>query len=469
MLFFLICVLMLFLGYLIYGRIVERIFAIEPSRPTPAIAKKDGVDYVPMPTWKVFLIQLLDIAGIGPVFGPILGALYGLSSLIWIVIGSIFAGGVHDFFSGMLSVRNDGKSIPEVIGDAFGTSARVIMRVFSLLLLILVAVVFVLSPAKLLNELIHVDTGILVVLIFAYYFLATILPIDKLIGRLYPFFGFLFIFMAFGITVALFFSDHAILPNLNFSVNTNPDKTPIWPLLFITLSCGALSGFHSTQSPIMARCLKNEKHGRSVFYGAMIMEGIIALIWATVGLSFYETPQALNSVIAASTPSGVVYEASMSLLGKAGGFLAVIGVVILPITSGDTAFRSSRLIIADTFGMGQKKIRERLTIAVPLFIVGFIISKSEFETVWRYFGWANQALAMLVLWSAAIFLARKNKFHYIASLPAAFMTAVVITFILNAKIGLNLGYNISVAIGMILSILSYFVFIHANRKQNRPI
>ena len=313
---FFLCIILLILGYVFYGKFVESVFGINKDRPTPAMSQSDGVDYIALPTWKVFFIQLLDIAGIGPIFGPILGALYGPSALLWIVIGCIFAGGVHDFFSGMLSVRNNGESIPEVVGDFLGMPARQVMRVFSIVLLLLVGVVFVLSPAKLLNNLTNVNTSLIIVLIFAYYFAATILPIDKLISKLYPLFGILLLFMTFGVAGALIFKNYDILPNLDFTVNTNPDGKPIWPLLFITLSCGAISGFHSTQSPLMARCIKTEKHGRLVFYGAMIAEGIIALIWATVGLSFYKSPEALKAVIASGTPSAVVNENSNNAFGS---------------------------------------------------------------------------------------------------------------------------------------------------------
>ncbi len=469
--FFIVAVLLLIAGYFTYGKIVERIFVIDENRSTPAYTEQDGVDYIPMPTWKVFMIQLLDIAGIGPVFGPILGALYGPVALLWIVIGSIFAGGVHDFLSGMLSIRDKGKNIPEIVGDALGMPARQVVRVFSIILLVLVGVVFVLGPAKLLNELTKIDLNLLIIIIFIYYFLATILPIDKIIGMVYPFFGVLLLFMTFGIIGALFFRGYDILPNLDFAVNTNPNGKPIWPLLFITISCGALSGFHSTQSPLMARCIKNEKRGRLVFYGAMLAEGIIALIWATVGLSFYKTPDALNAVITAQTPSGVVYQASESLMGKLGGFFAILGVVVLPITSGDTAFRSTRLIIAEAFKLNQRKIPKRLLIAVPLFIVGFLISTQKFNVIWRYFGWANQTLATLVLWTGAIYLIRKKKFHWIASLPATFMTATTLAFILEEKIGFSLNPVLSGWIGVILALFALISFLIYNKfryKDQRP-
>lgn len=459
MVYFLTCAVLLILGYFTYGVFVERIFGIQADKPTPCLTKEDGVDYISMPTWKVFFIQLLDIAGLGPIFGPILGALYGPSALVWIVIGCIFGGAVHDYFSGMLSVRSGGKSIPEVVGDIMGMSARQTLRVFSLVLLVLVGVVFILGPAKLLANLTGFNLQLLIGCIFLYYFVATILPIDKVIGRLYPIFGALLIFMTVGIMVGLVYHGYEILPNLDFTANTHPGEKPIWPLLFITLSCGAISGFHSTQSPLMARCIRNENRGRQVFYGSMIMEGIIALIWATVGMSFYDNAAAMNAVIASGSPAAVVNEACTTLLGPFGGFLAIIGVIILPISSGDTAFRSSRLIIAETFNMDQSKAAKRLLIAVPLFVIAFFITQVDFNVIWRYFGWSNQMLSMLVLWASAVYLVKKGKFHWICSLPATFMTAVVVAFILQAKIGFNLPETASNVASVAVAIIIFGVFL----------
>jgi len=459
------CIALLIVGYFTYARLVDRIFAPDPQRETVAIAAPDGVDAIPLPTWKVFFIQLLDIAGIGPIFGPILGALYGPYALLWIVLGSILAGGVHDYFSGMLSVRHQGGSLPEVIGEFMGNSTRVVMRVFSVLLLLLVGVVFVLSPAKLLTSLTGVNTLILVCAIFVYYFLATILPIDRLIGRLYPLFGLLLLCMTFGVMGGLTLSDHAILPNLSFSLDQHPGGLPMWPLLFITLSCGAISGFHSTQSPIMARCIRSEKNGRLVFYGAMVTEGIIALIWATVGMSFYESPEALNAVIAEGSPALVVSEACSGLLGPVGAALAILGVIVLPITSGDTAFRATRLILAETFKVNQARPLKRLMIAVPLFIVAIVISTHDFNLIWRYFGWSNQTLASLMLWAAAIYLAKENKLHWIASLPASFMTAVVVAFILQSDIGFGLAPALANGAGVVCALLALGTLFVRYRKR----
>ena len=469
MIFFLTCVGLLILGYLTYGVLVEKIFGIEPERQTPCMTKEDGVDYMEMPTWKVFFIQLLDIAGLGPIFGPILGALYGPSALIWIVIGCIFGGAVHDYFSGMLSVRGGGKSIPEVVGDIMGMTARQVMRVFSVILLLLVGVVFILGPAKLLSALTGVNVQILVGCIFFYYFIATILPIDKVIGRLYPFFGALLIFMTVGIMAGLVFHGYEILPNLDFATNTHPGDKPMWPLLFITLSCGAISGFHSTQSPLMARCIKNENKGRQVFFGSMIMEGIIALIWTTVGLSFYAGPEAMSAVIASGSPAAVVNEACNTLLGPVGGFLAIVGVVILPISSGDTAFRSTRLILAEAFKMDQSKTPKRLMIAIPLFAIAFLITQVDFNIIWRYFGWSNQMLSMMVLWCAAIYLAKKGKFHWICSLPATFMTAVDVAFILQAKIGFSLPATPSNIASVVVAVAVFIFFLVSAKPDSAAI
>jgi len=458
MVLFLTCVGLLILGYFTYGVFVERVFGIDAKRLTPCMTKEDGVDYISMPTWKVFFIQLLDIAGLGPIFGPILGALYGPSALIWIVVGCIFAGAVHDYFSGMLSVRGDGKSIPEVVGDIMGMPARQALRIFSVILLLLVGVVFILGPAKLLANLTGFNLQLLIGAIFFYYFIATVLPIDKIIGQLYPVFGALLLFMTIGIMFGLVYHGYEILPNLDFSTNTHPGSAPIWPLLFITLSCGAISGFHSTQSPLMARCIRNENRGRQVFFGSMILEGIIALIWATVGMSFYTGPEAMNAVIASGSPSAVVNEACNTLLGPLGGFLAILGVVILPISSGDTAFRSTRLIIAETFKMDQSKAGKRLLIAIPLFAIAFLISQVDFNIIWRYFGWSNQMLSMMVLWAGAIYLAKLGKFHWICSIPATFMTAVDAAFILQAKIGFNLPANPSNIASIAIAIAVFAAF-----------
>jgi len=467
MLIFFACVALLVAGYFLYGTLVDRIFGADANRPTPVQTLADGVDYVPLSPRKIFLIQLLNIAGLGPIFGPILGALYGPSALLWIVFGSIFAGAVHDYFSGMLSIRHDGKSIPDVVGVQLGTGFKQFMRVFSIVLLLLVGVVFVLGPAKLLGNMTGWAVPVWVAIIFAYYFLATILPINQIIGRIYPLFGAVLMFMAIGLTAALMFQGYDLFPEMTLA-NIHPKGLPLWPLMFITIACGAISGFHATQSPMMARCVTNEKQGRSIFYGAMIGEGIIALIWATLGMSFYHGSTALNAALGQGGPSFVVNEISTTLLGPVGGVLAIIGVVILPITSGDTAFRSARLIIADFINLPQKAAVKRLALAIPLFLVGFLISQGEFGVIWRYFGWANQTLATIVLWTGAAYLIQEAKLHWIATVPATFMTAVSITYLAYDKIGFGIPLPISTGIGVLTAAASLVLFLVKFRSSALP-
>ena len=455
---FFVCVAALVMGYIVYGALVDRIFGSDPNRTPPALAQEDGVDFVPMPTWKVALVQLLNIAGVGPIFGPILGALYGPAALVWIVIGSIFAGGVHDYFSGMLSMRHRGDSIPEIVGFSLGNAMKQFMRAFSIILLLLVGIVFVSAPAQLLTDLTGIGMPVLVAIIFGYYFVATILPVDKIIGRLYPIFGFCLVFMAVSLISTLMIKGYHFYPQRTLS-NLNPHDLPMWPLIFITIACGAISGFHATQSPLMARCLTNERYGRHVFYGSMIMEGIIALIWATLAMSFFNNPGELSDMLTNGGPATVVNHISTTLLGKAGGILAIVGVVFLPISSGDTAFRSARLIIADFMNVSQKKSIKRLMIAVPLFVVGFIVSKTDFSIIWRYFGWANQTLATITLWTAAVYLADLKKFHWIASIPAAFMTSVVVTFLFYSQIGFSLSITVATGIGAAAAVICSILFI----------
>ena len=401
---FIIATIALIVGYFIYGKIVEKIFAPDPNRKTPAVTKYDGVDYVTMPKWKLWLIQLLNIAGVGPVFGPIMGALYGPQALIWIVIGSIFAGAVHDYYGGMLSVRYQGANVPQIVGYNLGKIFKQIMRAFAVILLLLVGVVFATAPANLLAKLTpeSLDFFFWLAVIFIYYFIATLVPIDKLIGRIYPIFGALLIIMAVGITAAMFIK----MPEQFYSwaewgVNPHPQDLPLWPLMFITIACGALSGFHATQSPLMARCIENESEGRMVFYGGMIAEGFIGLVWCTVGMTFYQDPETLNSTINAGTASAVVYDSSRALMGGFGGLLAILGVIVLPITSGDTAFRAARLTIAEVFNLDQTNKLKRLYIALPVFALGVALSFIDFNIIWRYFGWSNQTLADIMLWTAA--------------------------------------------------------------------
>ncbi|WP_432467335.1 carbon starvation CstA family protein [Agarivorans sp. Z349TD_8] len=464
MLWFLFCVAALLGGYFIYGAFIEKVFGVKQQRKTPAYTKQDGVDYVPMSQKKVYLIQLLNIAGVGPIFGPIMGALYGPAAMLWIVIGCIFAGAVHDYFSGMLSVRNGGASVPALSGRYLGSTARHFMNIFAIVLLLLVGVVFVSAPAGMLTNLINDQAGLnlglgtMVSLIFIYYIVATIVPIDKIIGRFYPLFGALLIFMSVGLVTALAFSsEHTLMSDYKVSQmfsNMNPRDLPLWPALFITIACGAISGFHATQSPLMARCVENETNGRFVFYGAMIGEGVIALIWCAIALSFFDSVDALQAAVSSGGPGKVVYDASFGLLGVFGGILAFLGVVILPITSGDTAFRSSRLILAEYFNLSQKPIRNRLLIALPIFVIGGILTQVDFGIIWRYFGFANQTTAVMMLWTASAYLLRHNKFHWVSTVPAMFMTTVVLTFILNSStLGFGLPMTISTIAGCVTTLV----------------
>lgn len=458
-LWFIIATLALIVGYYTYGKFVERVFEPNPERKTPAITQADGVDFVTMPKWKLWLIQLLNIAGVGPVFGPIMGALYGPTALLWIVLGSIFAGAVHDYFSGMLSVRYKGANVPQIVGFNLGNIARQIMRVFAVLLLLLVGVVFATAPANLLAKLTpeELNFGVWLGIIFLYYFIATLVPIDKLIGRIYPLFGALLIIMAVGITIAMFVKMPGEFYNwADISKNNHPASLPLWPLMFITIACGALSGFHATQSPLMARCLHNEKEGRFVFYGAMIAEGFIGLVWATVGMTFYPEAQALADTINSGTASSVVYDSSIALMGTFGGLLAILGVIILPITSGDTAFRAARLTIAEVIKIDQKKPFNRLFIAIPVFAIGIVLSQIDFNIIWRYFGWSNQTLAGIMLWAAAAYLYKRDKFHWIATIPATFISAACITYIIYEP---NMGLGIDIGIANIAGVVGAFIIL----------
>ena len=451
---FLISVAALFLGYLLYGGFVNRVFGPDPKRETPAVSKADGVDYIVLPTWKVFMIQFLNIAGTGPIFGAIMGAKFGPSAYLWIVFGCIFAGAVHDYMSGMLSLRHDGAGYPELVGKYLGQGTKKVMLVFSILLLLMVGAVFVYSPAVILGDMVG-DGGrgammLWVVIIFAYYVVATLLPIDKIIGRIYPVFAFALLFMAVALMVCLFVKWPSLpefwdgLANRGPSVGLNGQ--PIFPCLFITIACGAVSGFHATQSPLMARCLKNEKLGRPVFYGSMITEGLVALVWAAVASYFFFDGGAaeVGSDISAAAPT-VVTKVSQSWLGVLGGILAVLGVVAAPITSGDTAFRSARLIIADFLHLEQKSMVKRLYIAIPLFVLSGILlwyniaDANGFNTIWRYFGWANQTLSVFMFWTATVYLVRRKGglYYLITLIPGLFMTSVCTTFILVDKIGLG--------------------------------
>ena len=472
MITFCCAILLLIGGYFLYGKLTEKVFRPD-DRPTPAIDHPDGVDYVPMKTWRVFLIQLLNIAGTGPIFGALMGAVFGPVVFLWIVFGSILGGAVHDYMSGMISVRMNGASVSEIVGKYLGKAAKQVMRVFSVILLILVGAVFTTSPAALIARLTPdwMNAAFWVVVILAYYLLATLLPIDKVIGKLYPVFGGVLVLMAVGIIGGLIAGGYH-LPELSF-VNQHPDGQPVWPFMFITVACGAVSGFHATQSPMMARCIKQEKDGRKVFYGAMIAESVIALVWAAAGVAFYGATGGLQQALADLGQSGVVYDISVKLLGVFGGALAIIGVVVCPVSSGDTAFRSARLTIADWFHIDQSKLPKRLAITLPLLGVGALLTQLNFDVIWRYFSWSNQTLAMITLWAAAMYLARNaEKWWYsvMCAVPAAFMSGVSCTYILMAEEGFRLSQSIAYPIGAAFALACTLLYVlKAGGKKNRRL
>ena len=412
MITFISCLAILIIGYFVYGTYVDKNAKLSDDNQTPAVRLEDGVDYMPMPWYKVFLIQFLNIAGTGPIFGAIMGALFGPVAFLWITFGTIFAGGVHDYLSGVISMKHDGTSVSEIVGIYLGDGMKKVMRVFSVILLILVGTVFVTSPAGLLTSMTGIDKNIWVVLIIIYYIVATVLPVDKVIGKIYPIFGASLLFMAIGLAGAMIighFNGSMVMPEMTLQ-NLHPSGLSIFPFLFTTIACGALSGFHSTQSPMMARCINRESESKRVFYGAMVVEGIVALIWCAVTIAFFGESGVIQSALDSfGGQSGVVSHISKELLGPIGAVLAVLGVVACPITSGDTAFRSARLTISDWFKIDQTKIPKRLMLAIPLLGIGYLISLIDYSVVWRYFSWSNQTLAMIVLWAGSVFLAKYAK------------------------------------------------------------
>ncbi len=453
-------------GFFVYGKFVAKIFGPD-NRQTPAISINDGVDCVPMKTWKAFLIQLLNIAGTGPIFGALMGAVFGPVVFLWIVFGSILGGAVHDYMVGMISSRHQGTSIAELSGIYLGKSVKWVMRIFSVVLLVLCGTVFVTSPAALLDRLTPdwMNGTFWMIVILGYYILATILPIDKLIGKLYPVFGVLLIVMAVAVIGGILFSGNYTIPEITLE-NLHPEGTPVWPYMFITVACGAISGFHATQSPMISKCIKTEKEGKAVFYGAMISESVIALIWAAAGVSFYGTTQLLNEALKGGA-SNVVYEISQGVLGRIGGILAIAGVIICPITSGDTAFRSARLILGETFHLDQKRIGGRLIITVPLLLGGgllttfAILNNNGFQIIWRYFSWSNQTLAMIALWVVTAYLLKKGKYFLgslLTAIPAAFMSSVTLTYVLMADEGFKISSKYAYPIGILFGLILFIIY-----------
>lgn len=489
MITFFACILLLVAGYFLYGKFVERYFGADPSRPVPAYSSEDGIDYKPMATWKVFVIQFLNIAGLGPIFGAILGAAYGPAAYIWIVVGCIFMGAVHDFFSGMMSIRRNGSNMPDIIGDNLGRTMKTVMNVVVCFLLLAVGVSFVTGPSDLLASLTGMDKEIWLYIIFAYYLLATMLPIDKIIGNVYPLMGAALLFMALGIAVMLVVGDirgvHEMMeltPDALKNWHSDPQDNIMIPMLFVVVSCGAISGFHSTQSPLMARCLKNEKYARPVFYGSMVAEGIVAIIWATAAIAYFGGPEGLNAaategvmvdgVLTKVTPAIAVDIICKSWLGKVGAVIAVIGVIVCPITSGDTAFRSLRLTVADFLKSDQKPVLKRFAICIPIFALAFFCCKMDFSTVWKYVGIGNQTLAAIVMWTASAYLIKQGKKHWMCSLPASFLTFVCVSYFMMAPHvngGLHLSPLAGYIVGTVAALVILTVFILKGRRAGRQL
>jgi carbon starvation protein CstA len=472
MITFTFALVLLIVGYLVYGAYVNKVFGPD-DRETPAVAMADGVDFIPMPTWKIFMIQFLNIAGLGPIFGAIMGAQFGTASYLWIVLGTIFAGAVHDFFSGSLSIRNGGESLPEIIGRYLGPTMKKITCVFTLILMILVAAVFVSGPAELIAGMTPdwMNAQFWIIVIFLYFILATMLPVDKIIGKIYPLFAFALLFMAGGILVMLYVKNPD-LPEIWNGFGTKYEKNPIFPMMFISIACGAISGFHGTQSPLMARCIKSERHCRPIFYGAMVAEGIVALVWAAAATCFFQENGIIDAVTGkAFSGAAVATRISNEWLGTFGGILALLGIVAAPITSGDTALRSARLIAADFLNFDQRPISKRLMICIPIFLITigvlvYSLSDAEgFKIIWRYFAWCNQTLAVFTLWAITVYLVKEKKNFYISFLPALLMTLVCSTYICIAPEGLSLPQGLSYAIGGACTMAALIWFIVWYKKR----
>lgn len=463
---FLIAIAVLIGGYFIYGMVIERVFGIDPKRPTPAYTRTDGIDYIPLSPWRVFLIQFLNIAGLGPIFGAIMGIMFGPAAFLWITFGTIFAGAVHDYLSGMISLRSGGASLPEIVGQELGPGVKNVMRVWSVVLLILVGAVFVISPAGIIDDITPDanDRLIWVGVIFVYYMLATLLPIDRLIGRLYPIFGAALLFMAVALLVVMIAGGMTIPDGFSDGLSSRygDDTHMIFPMMFVSIACGAISGFHATQSPMMARCLTNERLARPIFYGAMVAEGLVALIWAAAAIAFTGSYGSLHQYMTehGANAGALVREISVTWLGDLGGILALLGVVAAPITTGDTALRSTRLMVADMLHIDQKKITKRLLISIPIFALTFLIMCIDFNVLWRYFAWCNQSLAVFTLWAVTVYLARHGKAYVVTLLPAMFMTAVTVSYLIFAPRpeGFGLGFGVAVAAGSAVAIALMILF-----------
>ncbi len=482
MITFIVAILALIAGYFLYGRFVDRFFGVDKNRVTPAVEHADGVDYQVLKPWRIFIIQFLNIAGLGPIFGAILGAMYGPIAYLWIVLGCIFMGAAHDYFSGMLSIRHDGKSLPDIVGHYLGKNVKRVMLIFTPFLLLVVGASFVNGPAGLLADMTGTNIRIWLYVVFAYYIIATLLPVDKIIGNIYPFMGVILLFMVLAVAAVLLvqgFTGEIHLTELTAETFRNyrnhASEYHIIPTMFIVISCGAISGFHATQSPLMARCMNNEKYGRPIFYGAMIVEGIVACVWATAAMAYFGGPEGLNQAQAAGdTPAIIVSDICNTWLGKLGAIIAILGVVVCPITSGDTAFRSIRLICGDALKLDQKPIKNRLLICIPIFIIAFILCNISFAQLWNYVGIGNQMLATITLWTCAAYFASVGKHHWIMSIPATFLTFICVCYFLVAPVkdgGLNLDYTIGYIAGVVvaISLLAYFIYYTRKKKANERL
>ncbi len=468
MITFLCCLAFLVASYFTYGRYLEKIFGADKDRPVPSSTNFDGVDFVPMPQWKTFLIQLLNIAGLGPIFGAVLGATYGPLAFLWITLGGVFMGAVQDYFSGMVSVENRGLSFPEIVGKYLGLSVKQVMRVFTIFLMVLVGATFITGPADILSPMTGWDKTWWIFIILAYYIIATLMPIDKIIGRIYPVFGAALLLMAAGILGVILFGGYPV-PELwgnAHNMKFNAQNFPIVPTMFITIACGAISGFHATQSPLMARCIRHEKQGRAVFFGAMISESIIALIWAGIGMAFFGGVTELNQALAdhGGSAAWAVDTISKTTLGQIGGILVLLGVVAAPISTGDTAFRSARLMVADFLRLEQKTLYKRLLISIPLFVVGYFIALMKFEVLWRYLAWANQVLAVASLWAVAIYLMQRRKNYYVAVFPAVFMTFITTDYLFTSPQMLSLPILSGSIMAGLFTLAAVFAFAKAANR-----
>lgn len=468
MISFMVCLAVLIIGYFTYGKFITKMYGPD-DRQTPAVRINDGIDFVVMPRWKLFLIQLLNIAGLGPIYGALAGAQWGPAVFLWITGGTILAGAVHDFSVGFMSMRHDGASVSELTGTYLGNFMKQVMRVFSVILLVMVGTVFAVGPASLISMLIGnqggsgllVNTYFWLAVVLIYYFIATFISIDKIIGKIYPVFGICLMIMAIGVGIGIFTHGYTI-PEITLK-SLHPSGTPIWPVMFITVACGAISGFHATQSPLMARCCETEQQSHSVFYGAMVCEGIIALIWAAAGCAVYEKTgglmTGLTEILGASGQAATVYDVSTKTMGTFGVILAMVGVIACPITSGDTSFRSARLVIADWFKIEQKSYKNRLFICVPLLLAGAVISQLDYNVIWRYFSWSNQTLAMIALWTASMYLFKNKKNFWITAVPATFMSAVSVTYFFYAPECLHLSTTIAYPVGIAAAALFLGIFL----------